>query len=214
MQQVLFELSTGLKSSITVPIGWLDRVLSHVEQVESILRIERVQYLDNPPHWKHTKFENVPDNLLCNITERHNEWVRNVYESLASWSKTPPTDGVPLTPEQAARFWPALEMINVSPERWTAEYYENRMQHLFGIMISKESEGVTFGAKALTPRQAGAVILLLEPYLDRHDTRLSVPKGCDFLTADYEWCEKCCEAIYQGEPCNKRKCPLRDEEEG
>ena len=208
MQRLYFELSTGLKATITVPIGWLDKVLAHVEWVESTLQIEREQYLNNPPHWKCTRFDKIPNGILCDVAERHNQWVRNIHSTLASNHQE---DGEILTPEQAAQFWPGLEMIDVPPERWTSGYYENRMQHLFEVMNGNEHEGISFDARKLTPKQAGAVILLFEEYLDKHDVRLSVPEGYDFLTSDYEWCDKCGKAIYQGKPCNKRKCPIEYE---
>lgn len=208
MFHVYFDFSVGLNEPIVVPTGWLDRVLAHVAKVEATLGIERQKYLNNPVHWTRTTFEGVPDKVLCEIAGDHNHWVRHVYDNLTSWSKNPPGGGEPLTPEQAEEFWPALEMIDVPPARWTQDYYKSRMKHLFDVMTGKEREGVTFGEKKLSPKQAGAVILLFEQYLDKYDTRLSVPKGCDFLTDDYDWCEKCSAAIYLGQPCNKRGCPL------
>ncbi len=145
------------------------------------------------------------------MAEIHNEWVRRTYHDLAEWSQTPPADGEALTPEQAEEFWPALEIINVPPERWTRDFYRARMQSLFNVMVGNEAEGTTFDEKPLSPRQAGAVILLFEQYLDRHDVRLSVPKGYDFLTEDYVWCERCGAAIYQGQPCSRKHCLLREE---
>ena len=67
-----------------------------------------------------------------------------------------------------------------------------RMEHVYEVLRGHESEGVTFDAKALTPKQAAAVIRMLEPYLDAHDMRLEVPRGYDYLASSddggYDWC--------------------------
>lgn len=209
MFHVLFSLSTGLKNSIKAPRGTFERIMSHVEGVENTLGIKRTKYLDNPEHWSIPSFENISDETLCRTAESHNGWVHRLYHSFGEWSANPPDDGEEITPEQAERFWPGLETIEVPVMRWTQEYYVARMQHLFSVMTAGEEDGVTFDAKKLTPRQAAAVIVLFEQYLDLHDTRLDVPKGYDYLTGDYEWCELCCAAIVDG-PCRKRKCPLKD----
>jgi hypothetical protein len=206
----LFSLSTGLRDSIRAPRGTFERIMSHVKGVENALGIKRAKYLDNPEQWSIPSFENISDETLCETVEFHNEWVRRLHRSFVEWSANPPMDAEEITPEQAERFWPGLETIEVPVTRWTQKYYVARMQHLFSVMTTGEEEdGVIFDAKKLTPRQAEAVIVLFEQYIDSHDTRLAVPKGGDYLTGDYEWCELCCAAIVDG-PCRKRKCPLKD----
>lgn len=213
MFHVYFSMSTGLKAPIIVPKGWTEQVIEHVAEVESRLGIEREKYLDNPVHWKHPTFEWVSNEVLCETAEIHNRWVRRVYNSLATWSHEPIPDGEILTPEQAEQFWPGLEMIDVPPEQWTGDYYVERIKSLFAVMTKGEDEGVTFGARKLTIKQAAAVIHLFEQYLNHNHVNLEVPKGRDFLIDNYSWCEKCGAGILPEDidDCRRKRCPLREE---
>lgn len=105
------------------------------------------------------------------------------------------SDGETITPDDARTFWYGLELLSVTPDRWTSDYYRGRMEHLYEVMRGRANEGVTFNARAITTKQAAAVINLLEVYLDRSDLRLEAPKGCDDLASsyygEYEWCDKC-----------------------
>lgn len=141
-----------------------------------------------------------------------------MYEDFGEWhAKPPPAPNETLTVEDARSFWHALESrIDVPAQRWTSDYYQERMEHLYEVMRGRPSEGVTFGTKALTPKQAAEVVVLFSEFLDDHDIRLDVPLGHDGLrsSADggYVWCEKC-GAITDDdvEACRKRKCPIRAE---
>ena len=219
-----FALSTGLAKPIRVPKGTLQKCLNHVARVESILGFETTQYLDNPPHWKSTKpKEGVTDEVLCQIADEHNHFVRYLYEDLAKWSKTllKAADSERLTPKDAARFWHGLQTIAVPPERWTRDYYRGRMEHLYEVMRGNSSEGVSFNdKKALTPKQAAAVVCLFSEYLDKGDLRLDVPNGLDRLKSSYDggytWCEKCGpidedDLDTQAESCPRRECPIKEE---
>ncbi len=218
---VFFELSTGLSVPITVPKGTLAQIEERIRLTEETLGLETEQYKDNPKHWKSTDPKpGVTDKVLCNVAEEHNKFVRWLYVKFADCSKTPAPDGELITPEQAAKFWHGLRIIDVPPEKWNADYYRARMEALYEAMRGRYhdllSEGIVFDSKALTPQQASDVINLFTPYLDHHDIRLDVAKDTDQLASmadgEYEWCEKCGAVTYNhAENCRKRKCPVREE---
>lgn len=211
-----FMFAAGITQTLKVPVGTKDRINSHIEWVESELNIEREKYLDNPVHWKYSNYKDIPDKTLCEVAEKHNKWVRDLYESFAHWSKTPPDNFEEVTNEDFQQYLPALTIIDVSSERWTGEYYTARMEALYEAMRGREAEGMSFDSKALTTKQASAVILLFSQYLDNDDRRLEVPNGHDYLASSYDggyyWCEKCGATTYDdAEVCNKRKCPYQIE---
>jgi len=217
---VFFSFSSGLSSPLSVPAGTKDSCIAHVTGVEQKLCIPRVQYKDNPPHWD-TLFKwdikAIDDALLCETVIEHNQWVQSLYEAFGKWSKTPVADGEELTPADAQEFWFGLELLEVPLEKWTQDYYRNRMEHLYEVMRGRDSEGVSFDTKALTVRQAAEVIILFSEYLDSGDIRLDVPAGYDELAASsdggYEWCDRCGKAIHPDDiaRCHRRKCPLKED---
>lgn len=201
-QFVYFSFSTGLDKPILVPQGTLAGIRDHVQHVELALKLETEQYEDNPPHWTmaSTQLSGVDDKTACREVAAHNDWVRWVYETFAqSKDRKRGKDSETITPKQAATFWHALEFLDVPPERWTRDYYRERMEVLYGVMRGRPQEGTTFDAKPLTPEQADAVICLFSEYLDRHDIRLAVPWRCDRLASSYNgeyvWCSHCGLAI-------------------
>jgi hypothetical protein len=212
-----FDLAAGLSASLHVPNGTLEAIHVHVAEVETALGLETEQYLDNPPHWKTTKpTKKISAEDYCKLADEHNDWVRRLYDHFTQWSKNPVDDGEELTPEQAKTFWHALTFLEVPPEQWTADYYRGRMEHLYEVMRGRESEGVTFDAKALTEKQAAAVIRVFDQFLDPDDLRLDVPNGRDYLASSsdggYDWCEKCGPMVWEDAmQCRKRGCPLRKE---
>lgn len=223
---VFFSFSVGLSASLMVPKGSKAQFVEHVAEVSRTLglKVAEKSHPDNSPSWDHWAdnfrqgFPDVPDELLCKTVEEHNTWVRWVYDRFATWSKDPVSDGEELTPADAATFWHGLELLKVDPDRWTRDYYVERMGELYEAMRGRKygAAGMTFDAKPLTPRQCAAVINLFDQYLDNHDMRLDVPKGHDRLASSYDggydWCTKCGAVTPEdGEACGKRKCPLREE---
>jgi hypothetical protein len=211
--RLFFELSTGLTATVTVPHGTLQRLIAHVEEIERTLKLKRVRYKENPAHWDRNNFSGIPDELLCKTVDEHNRLVIWFYQQLLEWNKTPVADGEPLTPEDAQQFWHGLTRLNIQPHRWTREYYVARMESLYEVMRGRESDGVTFDEKALTPKQAAAVVRVFDQYLDKHDMRLEVPNGHDHLASSYDggyhWCEKCGPMKWDDAmDCKRRKCPL------
>ena len=102
------------------------------------------------------------------------------------------------------------------PERWTDDYFRDRMEHLYEVMRGRESEGVTFDAKPLTEKQAASIIRIFDQFLDPCDLRLDVPNGRDYLASSsdggYDWCEKCGPMVWDDVgDCRKRGCPLLKE---
>lgn len=219
---VFFAFSSGLSAPLKVPVGTRAAIMAHIESVESALPLKRTRYKKNPTHWDHWKrdFSKVPDEVLCETVSAHNQWVRQCYEDLARWSENPVEDGEEITPEDAEKFWFGLEELRVPPQRWTEDYYRERMEVIYEVMRGRPTEGVTFDARKLNPKQAAAVICLFSEFLDTHDIRLDVPNGRDYLASSsdggYEWCEKCGpvhpdDIGYDGNGCRKRKCPIRAE---
>lgn len=212
--KVYFAMSTGLSKPITAPKGTLAEIGAQIERVEQTLGIDPENLDDGRIRWYllgHS-FADVEDETLCNVAEQHNNWVRWLYAKVEEWATTPTPDGEVITPEQSEKFWYGLRMIEVPPPRWTEAYYTARMESMYSVLRGVESEGVSFDAPKLTEKQAAAVINMFSPYLDAHDARLDVPRGRDYLTAEYEWCEKCGAVTFEdGQACTRRKCPIEKE---
>jgi hypothetical protein len=220
---VFFMFSAGLAKPIQVPKGTIDEIMSHVRDVEQKLQLKTTQYKDNPKHWDHwayKQFQHITDDkLLCTTISNHNSWVRWLYDRLGEWTKNPPSPSEELTPEKAQEFWHGLQTFNVPLERWTKDYFKERMQHYHDVMRGIESEGVSFNAKPLKPEQSDAVMCLFSDILDTHDCRAAVPVGHDHVAfsddGGYSWCEKCGaidadEVDHRIDHCRKRGgCPLR-----
>lgn len=218
---VFFEFSTGLAKSMRVPKGTLKYILDNVRETERVMGFEVERREDGGGYWRSTKPANdITDEQYCRTAEAHNDFVRRLYRQMTEWQKSPPMGGERITPKDAQSFWHALRFIDVPPERWTRDYYVDRMEHLYEVMRGRESEGVSFEEKPLTAKQAGAVIWLFAHYLDGSDCRLEVPEGRDRLAASddggYEWCSTCGAIDPDDVPhklryCRKKKCPLREE---
>ncbi len=220
--RVFFSFSTGLATPLKAPKGTKSALMEHVQRVESVLGLRRIEYHENPVRWDHFDpnfrdgFPDVANDLLCRTVEEHNEWVRRVYKRFGEWAAHPVEDGEEITPEEAAAFWHGFELLQVEPRRWTSDYYRARMESLYEVMRGRESEGVTFDAKPLSPAQAAAVVRIFDEYLDGHNLRLDVPHGRDYLASStdggYDWCDKCFHPMVpdDGASCRKRKCPLAD----
>ncbi len=194
---VFFAFSTGFRKPLNCPKGTLAAIRNHVAHVEEVLDLK----VAPPGHWDHfdpvyrAGWPDVEDELLCDTVEDHNSWVRWMYARTADWASAEAVDGGDIiTPEIGATFWHALTLLEVRPDRWTEDYYRGRMKHLYEVMRGRENEGYNFDAKALTPQQAGAVIRLLEEFLDPNDLGLEVPVGHDYLASsyygEYSWCSK------------------------
>lgn len=218
---VFFSMSVGLAKPHTVPKGTLLACQRHVAKVEAVLGLKAEKYLDNPAHWPSFRpSKEIKDEVLCETVRTHNRWVRWLYDRLAEWAHKPPTgETEELTPADAQTFWHGLEELEVPFDRWTSDYYRDRMEHAYEVLRGRESEGATFDEKALTPRQAAAVIRVFSEWMDKGDVRLDVPKGCDYLASSadggYDWCERRgCGPMHPDDAarCRKRKCPLREDE--
>jgi hypothetical protein len=212
--KTFFTFSAGLTKTIKVPVGTKESIKTHIEWIERTLSIEREKYLNNPENWKHNDYLNIKDDVLCKSAEKHNDWVRRVYEDLQDWSKKEPETFEEITNKDFQMFLPALSFITVKPERWTGDYYTKRMEVLYEVMRGREKEGISFDVKPLTEKQASQVIVLFSEFLDHEDRRLMVPKNRDDLASSYdggyEWCEKCGAITYEDSlNCKKRGCPLQ-----
>ena len=141
---VFFSFSSGLKAPITVPAGTKASIARHVAEVEETLELKRTRYKDNPAHWESRgRFKDIDNEILCAAVLKHNEWVRRLYYLTAEWAQEPAIgETETLTPEDAETFWHALEQLSVTPDRWTGEYYRDRMEHLYEVMRGRDNEGV------------------------------------------------------------------------
>lgn len=220
---VYFSFSTGLEQPLIAPKGTLASIIQHVEEVEEALGLKRMTVGEGEheclawDHWDERwrkGFPDIDDKVLCVTVSEHNEWVRRLYRKFGGWFNSPVENGETITPEDAKQFWHGLQTLTVRPDRWTPEYYRNRMEHAFEVMRGRENEGVSFDAKALTPAQAGAVVHLFETFLDPEEARLECPKGRDYLanSDEYEWCSRCGAMDRDdADNCRKRKCPVKQD---
>ena len=87
--KIYFGFTQGLSCTIKVPKGTIEKLNQQVEYVEETLNIKREKYLDNPEHWVWNDYKEIKDKILCEIAEMHNDFVRDFYEDLAKWAKTP-----------------------------------------------------------------------------------------------------------------------------
>lgn len=218
---VFFDMSTGLRHSLFAPPGTLQSIWTHAEVIEAALQLQRAQYHDNPVHWNpwQRNFQQFSAEYLCRHVHEHNQWVMRMWELFEKWDTCPVDGGEEITPEESQRFWFVFERFSVPVEKWTKEYYEERMQVLYEVMRGRETEGITFGTQKLTPRQAAAVIRLFAEFLDADDIRLDVPWGEDYLTSSYyggyEWCDSCYKPMNDNgrARCRRKRCPLNEEQE-
>lgn len=214
-----FTFAVGLSKPLRAPVGTLASIHEHIAEVEQKLKLKREKYKDNPVRWEYFgRFKNadVDNKTLCAEVEKHNRWVRWLYDRMAHWQKNPVKGkkGEAITVKAAEEFWHALEFLTVPIERWDEEYYRARMEHAYEVMRGRKSEGEKFDAKILTPKQAGAVILLFSQWLDTHDIRLDVPNGLDELRASwdggYSWSMTCGAIAEEDEDDHARKCRKKD----
>lgn len=218
--KAFFSFASGINKTIIVPTGTIEKIREHISDIEVTLNISREKYLDNPVYWKHIDYSSVDDKTLCESAQEHNSTVITFYENLRKWAEESIISGEDLTNEIFQELLVGLQLITVPPNRWTGEYYTAKMETLYEVMRGREYEGISFGAKKLTEKQAAQVILLFSEFLDTHDRRLDVPKGQDYLASSYdggyEWCEICGAVTldYISDRCKRKsKCPLRIEEE-
>jgi hypothetical protein len=239
---VFFSFSWCLAKTLTVPAGTKQQALDHVNEVQRLLNLK----LDPPGEgnikaygelypsswnmWKLAdRWKDIPDERLCETVEKHNRWVRSMYEDFGQYAETPfvaaPFVGTEqLTPADAREFWHGLTILDVPVERWTREYYRARMEALYETMRGRPEQGMEFDAKRLTQQQANAVIRLFEQYLDLHDLGLEVVqrpgrgfKGLDVLASSYDggydYCDGCYKSIDPDSigDCKRRNCPLKRE---
>lgn len=220
--EVIFSFAARIAKPMRVPAGTIAEVEAHIRTTETSLGLKREKYLDNPERWvSHNVSDGIDDKVACKIVSAHNSFSFWLWRQLDKWAKGKPEGKTEiLTVEKSAELFPFLGQLSLSPERWTADFYQERMNELYEVMRGRATNGISFNAKkALTPEQADAVMTLFGDHLDTHDIRLSVPKGHDYLARSddggYSWCDKCFCAIAEGDigDCRKRKCPLIDEEE-
>lgn len=217
--ETMFSLAVSVASPMRVPEGTIARIEEQIAATEQALGFEREKYRDNPERWmSHNVSRDIDDRKACEAVAKHNQFVVWLFRRMEAWGKSPPDkDAEVLTVERSAELFPFLVQIRLSPDRWSGDFYQERMDEFYEVMRGRATNGISFGAKSLTPQQADAVVTLFAEHLDLHDIRLAVPKGRDYLARSddggYSWCEKCCAAIAECDigSCGKRRCPLAED---
>lgn len=194
--KLFFDLAVGFERPITAPAGTHKKILKQIESVESELGYTREKWKDNPWHWCEVLKGGVSDETFCEVVKWHNIFVRSLYDDLEKWADKKP-DGKTeiITPKQAKGFMPGLKQLSVPYEKWSEDYFENKLENFYDIVRGRDREGVSFDAEPLSEGQAGKVILLLHEYIVGHGRFLKnydVPHGCDYLadSGDNAWCEQ------------------------
>ncbi len=214
---MFFQLSSGLSDPIVCTKGTLKRIHEHIAEIERALP-GIAEIYNGKKRWCHFKVETAIDSLrdkeACSIVAEHNNFCHWLYGRFAVWSAHPAKYGETITQEKAEEFWFAIEHeFGIKSHRWTANYYEERMNAIYEAMRGRENDdGLIFDGKPLSPEQADAVINMF-CFLDTHDIRLSVPKGRDELyrSDSYAW-SAVCGAIHEQDvldhyrTCRKKGC--------
>jgi hypothetical protein len=230
--EVRFSLSKGLKAPITVPKGTLKDISCHIAEM-----VVTISPCDGGPLWGRLHSE-LTDEALCEAAQRHNNWLARLW---ATFFPPQPHKGdtEQITPDDAQGFWFALRPIEVPMNRWTKEYAVLRLEEVFHTLRGRPQRGVHFDAKPLSIEQASAAIYVVTHLfgldvgtLDPEAPRMWVQgarktarlewvdevqtNACD-TGEGYEMCVQCGavarDAGYNLN-CPRRKCPLKNEEEG
>lgn len=187
-----FELSSGLAQPIKVPAGTHKSLQKHFEDVTQKLRLVVASRKDGSTYWNsRTPDEKISNDVAGKAVLEHNRFVRQLFDDLAKWSKSPPDEEYEeLTPELARTIWYGFSLLSLTHDRWVEDVYVEEMEILFDVMQGHERDGIDFGEAPLSKEQAAAVIGLFSCYFDRDDVRLTLPNNRDFLvtTDDYYWC--------------------------
>lgn len=135
---------------------------------------------------------------------RHNDYVMQLYEDLTKWQgrRWKRGEAETITVPQSVEFWGGLQILEFPRELWTRNHFTEHMQHLHELLTTGESRGVSLDCKPFNPKQASALLKLLEDELDQwnFDMRFDIPldenlKPYDMIVASYDggydWCERC-----------------------
>lgn len=242
--EVRFDLSTGLKKPLVVPLGTLAAAQAHVGDVEEWLGLRAEQgSAARPARWySTTPTTSISDEVFCNIALEHSQWLDGFWQDLQKWAATPPGGNTEiLTLEGASTFWHGLVRISVPVERWSREYYFERMKSMYKIMRGEPVEGIAWGGSPLSIKQASGVLWLVEQWLgvDPGDQRLEAPREWRWCAKTqkhklvqldlversgsydgdgYEWCEHCGPVTQDngdtGCPRSAKRCPIKRSREG
>lgn len=202
---VFFEFSVGFQRTLFFRKGTYERVLLAVNSTERRLGIRR-EYYDGACRWRHPLvIKVVGDAEYCDAVEQHNRMVRYFY-SECDEADVQATErrSEAISPDMAANLFIGLRLLSVTPEMWTRDYYQARMEAIYQTLRGREEEGMTLDSEPLSVKQAEDVIILFSQYLDVHDIRLAVCKGQDSLTNSYSegyfWCSQCGAVDYDDLP--------------
>jgi hypothetical protein len=142
---------------------------------------------------------------MANAVQRHNDEIRWLYDEMDKWSeKTDWKDGEweVITQEQAVEFWGGLQILELPKELWTRDHFTDHMQHVYELLSTGESRGVSLNCEPLKSDQVSSLINYIESELDQwgFDCRFAVPLDEDLQPYDhiassydggYDWCSHC-----------------------
>jgi len=217
--KLFFDLAESFMEPIMVPAGTYKKILNQIESVENELGFKREKHEDNQWHWQETLKDDVSDATFCEVVWSHNAFVRSLHDNLRKWAAEKP-DGETeiITVEQSRDFFPGLRQLSVPYERWTEDYFEEKLENIYDIMRGRNRDGVSFDAEPLSEEQAAGVVLLFQEYIVGHERfpkNYDVPRGCDYLadSEDTAWCEQMGFCVHPNDVgecdgCNVEKCDI------
>lgn len=135
--------------------------------------------------------------------QEHNAFVRDLYKKFGQWSKQTPTGKTEvITVRQSIEFWGGLTILDFPRQLWSKEHFSDHMEHLHELLTTGSSRGVCLDCKPFNPKQAEALITLLEGELDQwgYDMRFAIPLDAQLKPysqlacsqdGGYDWCSEC-----------------------
>lgn len=189
------QFSTGLKKSIMIKKSTMEYLERHKEWLIKEfggIDVRAQNWLKHFPNKDHWSNPDAGNNKLCSMARHQNYFVRHMYYAMRDDRNAKDVELVKLTPKKASSYWPMFHEVTIPPNRWSAEYYKEEMNELMLVLQGKGDDYVTFEAPPLTLEQAAQVVIAFDHYLDKHDIRLTLPRGCDELYPSEE-CQYCLE---------------------
>lgn len=158
-----------------------------------------------PQWWLQDRERDALIERMASAVRLHNDDVRWLYGDLSKWSeKTDWKEGEweMITQAQSIEFWGGLQILDLPKALWTREHFTDHMEHVYELLSSGESRGVSLDCEPLKPDQVSAMLNYLEDELDQwgFDCRFAVPldenlEPYDFIASSYDggydWCSHC-----------------------
>jgi hypothetical protein len=189
------------------PEGEKQRPGWHWTGAEKAMRAKAGPEIDSslPNWWLDDRARDERIGAMSTAVINHNGFVRNLYEDLGKWwevTKWKRGSSETITSRQAEEFWGGLRILELPRVLWTRDHFVDRMAHLYSLLSTGESEGVTLNCSAFNATQTAALIDIFEGELDQwgFDCRFAVPLDENLQPYDqlvtsydggYDWCSYC-----------------------